>query len=268
MSNKGWFFCLDGTMTNRIRFVALEGCIGAGKSEVLNDRAFIEKCANELHKVRRNGEYDGARIHLITIKEPLEAWVDVGGINALDRFYSDIALHASTFQTLVTTTMLSQWAKGVEAACRVHAQNPRDYIVVLYERSVESNRYVFSEMLAGEGKFGPSGTSFEHEVFKTQWQIWRRMCGYRMDAFLYLDVSPGVCAERSRKRARKGEEGLQEDYLARVCAAHDAWFKKEERPVKRVKVADGIPLRDGDGEIPLVRQVFLRRIAYNIAQLI
>lgn len=66
--------------------ISIEGIVGSGKSTLLN---LVDK-------------WKGVNI----IHEPIDKWIDVGGVNLLQNFYSDMKRWAFQFQTFALLTFL------------------------------------------------------------------------------------------------------------------------------------------------------------------
>ncbi len=56
--------------------------------------------------------------------------------------------------------------------------------------------------------------------------------------FVYLDVDPITCLERTRKRARDGESEYQLDYLELLHSIHDRWFNDASQLDRVMRVVD------------------------------
>ena len=225
---------------------------------MLKEVTYIETLVN--HRLAGTGE---ARVHVIAIREPIEKWCGLAGCrkddatthNVLDCFYANVEQMAPIFQTLVTTTMFERWSEGVTAAASLLAEHTDDRVLVLYERSVESNRHVFAHMLWNDKRFGTSGTDLEYCVFAHQWRTWQALVGYRMDGFVYIDATPELCAERKRERARTEEDAIPVEYLTRIEEHYERWLCAEARPVRRVRMPEHCPMGTSEQRIQFLTSI-------------
>lgn len=170
----------------------IEGNIGAGKStfvRMLQDRLIIDP-----------------------IFEPHERWQDIGtGDNLLEKFYSDTARWAYTFQTYAFVTRVLEQEKS-QQLCASGVQ--------VLERSVYSDRYCFAQNCFEMGVMQP----LEWKLY-CDWFSWL-VEGYttRPTGFVYLQTDPNVCFARLKKRARYEEAAVPLDYLVRLHEKHERWL--------------------------------------------
>jgi len=177
--------------------ISLDGNIGAGKTTLLQA---IQKAMPDVE----------------VVLEPVDIWtslVDADGKSLLALFYEDQRRWAYTFQTcaLMTRMRALREAKGV----------------VITERSVLTDRFVFAKMLYDSGAM----TDVEWTLYCRLWDQFA--AELPVSAVIYLTTGVGTSAERIVKRGRVGET-MSLDYLATLDAAHQQWLKDTEVPVLRL----------------------------------
>lgn len=77
------------------------------------------------------------------LPEPIDEWTNVGGVNLLQKLYSDPINWGMTFQTYVTLTMLQTHLRSNGAPIKI------------MERSIFSARHCFVENMLADGFLQP-----------------------------------------------------------------------------------------------------------------
>ena len=182
-------------MSSTPRIIAIEGNIGAGKSVLLN-------------KLRPAFAH---RQDVVFVDEPVDEWLsmkDRAGASILQRYYEDPAKHAFSFQMLACLTRL----KRLRAALATGAK------FIICERSLDTDRHVFAELLHAAGHLSP----WEFKIY-TDWYD-----TFSADippvAHLYLVADGATCAQRIKGRGREGED-VDPEYLMQCGQAHDSWLR-------------------------------------------
>ena len=97
--------------------------------------------------------------------------------------------------------------------------------IVICERSLETDKYVFAKMLY-----------YSKKIREIDWVIYN----YWFDTFLekvktdliiYINTKPEICNERIIKRSRKGEEGIPLKYLQDCHKYHTLWLDAVTIPI-------------------------------------
>jgi deoxyadenosine/deoxycytidine kinase len=212
--------------------LSLDGNIGAGKTTLL--QALRIACPD-----------------LVVVKEPVDEWMQMcgeDGRSILELFYADPQRYAYLFQH---TTLLTRIA-NTRAAMADAAPGS----VVVSERSILTDRYVFATMLRAQGTL----SRLEMDLYKRWWALLADATP--VQGVLYLDTSPDTCAERITRRNRPGEK-IDPAYLVDLDAAHKAWLSGEEAgegvdgeeaPAPAIKSLH-ISFRDGQTAESLVPQI-------------
>ena len=93
--------------------------------------------------------------------------------------------------------------------------------VLIYERSVLSDRYCFAANCRQTGLFG----ELSWRVYCDWWRfIMGSFKGLNLDGLVYLKCAPTVCHARLQKRGREEEADVGLDYLEQLHARHESWL--------------------------------------------
>lgn len=180
--------------------ISIEGNIGSGKS------TFVDKLQQYFKK--------DARIHFI--QEPVDEWnkiSDDNGVTILEKFYKDSDKYAFAFQMMAYISRLSILRKAISC---------NKYDIIITERSMFTDRFVFAQMLYDDKKI----ETVEYKIY-LKW----------FDEFIedlppiftfYLKTNPDVSNKRVLKRARQGET-IPLSYLENCHTYHEKWLSGRER---------------------------------------
>ncbi|KAL5961667.1 Thymidine kinase 2 mitochondrial [Taenia solium] len=92
--------------------------------------------------------------------------------------------------------------------------------VRLIERSIYSCRYCFFEAMIRNRQMSDGDV----ETFNTYYEWGLKLPIFQPDLIVYLRCSPEICAERVRKRNRRGEGAISMDYLNQLHDLHEDWL--------------------------------------------
>jgi len=182
------------------KVVSIEGNIGAGKSTLI--QALRERYIQGKDRI------------IVILEEPVEIWntVEEDGETLLEKFYKDPVKHGFTLQTMIYTTVYNQINNAIK-------EFPKAEVIVC-ERSLQSSKHVFSEMLHHQGKMNLT----EGLVYDMLYNDPRTEIALSQ-GMIYLQVKPETCLERIRSRNRSGEENITLDYLKLCQSYHSDMFK-------------------------------------------
>ncbi|RMH71412.1 MAG: hypothetical protein D6675_06690 [Gemmatimonadetes bacterium] len=178
--------------------ILIEGNIGAGKTTVG-------------HRLRESGKFG-------FIEEPVEKWKTGFASNLLNDFYHDMTRWSFTFQIMAFTTRAKTWKEILEMT---------DHRLVLLERSIFTDRYVFAQNLHQSGFM----TDAEWEVYVGLWEFLASNYCVEPDCILYLRTPAELCLERIHQRARGEESEIPLDYLLHLESLHDNWLLEHPNAV-------------------------------------
>ena len=205
-------FPTQNTMSSPI-LISLDGNIGAGKSTLL------EALKDQLPEIT-------------VVQEPVADWVTLRnqyGKNLLELFYEDTARYCYTFQNCARLTRLLDTERILREWKPAEGKLP----VVITERSVMTDRYVFAEMLHREGKMDD-----------LEWALYLKWFDHYaanlpVKGIIHLTTSAKTSKDRIAMRGRSGEEKIPMEYLESLDAQHEHWIATAHLPVLNVST-DGV----------------------------
>ena len=163
------------------------------------------------------------------VLEPVGEWMRLKdpatGKSLLELFYEDKKRWAYTFQNCAILTRL----RTIKAALASTTKR-----VILTERSVLTDRYVFAEMLRESGEI----TGLEWELYEMWYNTFAADLPIR--GVIYLTTGVGTSAGRIVTRGRAGEDHIPLDYLAALDAQHHRWLDGTTLPVLRISTEPGV----------------------------
>lgn len=182
------------------QLISIEGNIGSGKSTLLEDmKDFISQDKTTY------------------LKEPVDEWTsicDKNNNNILEKFYNDQDRHSFAFQMLACTTkylkLKDAWYKNSNKT-------------VISERSLDSDRNIFAEMLYDDGKI----EDIHMEIYKKSHESFSREIP--VDKIIYVYTDPEVAFARCQKRNRKGEETIPYEYIKKCHEYHEKWLANAKK---------------------------------------
>jgi deoxyadenosine/deoxycytidine kinase len=192
--------------------ISLDGNIGAGKSTLLTA---IKLAAPEL----------------TVLQEPVGDWLTLkneAGESLLSLFYKDTPRWAYTFQNCAILTRLIATR---DAMARTDTNR-----IMITERSVLTDRYVFAEMMVEEGKMS-----------KLEWDLYMKW----FDAFakdspihgiIHITTDPTCSKERIVRRGRSGEDSISLEYLTKLDQQHKKWISTTSLPTLSLSTEDSLEL--------------------------
>ena len=213
--------------------ISLDGNIGAGKSTLL---AEIRKSIPELY----------------VVDEPVGQWTALKndtGKNLLELFYEDKRRWAYTFQNCAILTRL----KNIKEAVEHLDSNGKGPQVILTERSVLTDKYVFAQMLRDGGDID----SLEWELYDSWFSIFSKQ--HQVNGIVYLSTSSTTSKERIHIRNRQGEDRIQLDYLDALDLQHKKWIESTDIPVLTLSTEPGASLENNLQQIrEFIQQLKMR----------
>ena len=182
--------------------ISLDGNIGAGKTTLLNALRL-------------------AMPDVEVVLEPVGEWLALKGADGrslLELFYEDKQRWAYTFQNCAILTRLRSLRSAMSSTKKR---------VIITERSVLTDRFVFAEMLRASG-----------DINEIEWQLYMQWyttfaSDLPMSGVIYITTDVVTSASRIVGRAREGET-IPMDYLEALELQHEKWLATTELPVIRV----------------------------------
>jgi deoxyadenosine/deoxycytidine kinase len=214
--------------------ISIEGNIGSGKSTLLK----------RLREAEPSWTF---------VDEPVDSWLTIRnekGESLLEVFYKDIKRWAYTFQNAAVLSRgqmiqaaIEEWKEKYEEMVEdlqryvlkkgsmksphpsgiEEPEPPAANRIILMERCVETDRNVFAKMLHGDEKLdGIEWTLYE------KWYAFISGMIPKMNAFIWINTEPSVCAQRIKQRGREGEDDISLEYLTHLGEAHEQVFISQD----------------------------------------
>ena len=197
--------------------ISLDGNIGSGKTTLLGE-------------IR-----DKVNVHVVD--EPVAQWTalkNAEGTNLLELFYQDKKRWAYTFQNCAILTRLKNIKDAVEAGHKI----------IITERSILTDKYVFAEMLRDAGDMDP----LEWELYESWFDIFGKE--YPVNGIIYVSTNAYISKERIQIRNRIGEENINIEYLEALDIQHKKWIENTNIPVLTLST-EGVTVEKNIEEIKL-----------------
>jgi deoxyadenosine/deoxycytidine kinase len=193
--------------------ISLDGNIGAGKSTLL------EAIKTAIPEVS-------------VVPEPVAEWVSLkndAGENLLELFYRDTARWSYTFQNCALLTRLLDTERILAEWKPQEGKLP----IVITERSVLTDRYVFADMLHREGKLDG-----------LEWTLYLKWFNHYaanlpVKGVIHLTTSATTSKDRIHTRGRSGEDRIPLEYLENLHDQHNHWIANSHIPVLEVSTDTG-----------------------------
>lgn len=191
--------------------ISLDGNIGAGKSTLLEE-------------IRKK-----LPVHIVN--EPVGQWTalkNAEGKNLLELFYQDKKRWAYTFQNCAILTRLKNIKEAVDSG----------YKIIITERSIITDKYVFADMLHDAGYMDP----IEWELYESWFQIFGKE--YPVNGIIYISTSSETSNNRIHIRNRPGEENIHIEYLDALDKQHKKWVEHTDIPVLTLSTEIGVSVEE------------------------
>ena len=186
------------SISNKPILISVEGNIGSGKSTLVK---------------KLEEKFNDDKLNICFLQEPVNEWSEIkdeNGITILENYYSDQEKYAFQFQMMAYITRLKKLRDALS----------ENYDIIITERSVLTDKYVFAKMLYNSGKI----SKIEYDIYNRWFNEFLK--DLPKQHIIYLKTTPSIAYERVKKRARKGEE-IPLDYLDKCHHYHENWLKSE-----------------------------------------
>jgi deoxyadenosine/deoxycytidine kinase len=203
-------------MSINLKIMSIEGNIGSGKSTLLEN----------LRKHYANNS------HTIFLREPVDDWEkikDNEGNTMLKKFYADQEKYSFAFQMMAYISRLKILRDTIE---KIKNQNSEEFVIIT-ERSLYTDKYVFAKMLHDQGKI----EDVCYQIYLNWFDEFAK--DFPINYSVYVNTEPQKCYERIHKRAREGEEVIPLAYL-QDCHNYHEEFLDDIKGIKTTKlILDG-----------------------------
>jgi len=182
---------------NKNILVSIEGNIGGGKSTLLSKLEEIFGTSNITKK------------QVIFLQEPVKQWStirDENDVTMLEKFYADQKKYSFSFQMMAYISRLALLKQAYEE---------NENAIIITERSLYTDRFVFAKMLFDSGKI----EFINYQIYLKWFDTF--VVDYPVDFVIYVKADPETCHQRIMERSRKGEDNIPLDYLKSVDDNHE-----------------------------------------------
>jgi deoxyadenosine/deoxycytidine kinase len=186
-----------------VQIIAIEGNIGSGKS------TFLEKLT-QYYKNNNN---------ILFLTEPVNEWEQIKDENnntILEKFYGNQEKYSFSFQIMAYISRLALLKNAVE-------QSTNSNLVIITERSLYTDKYVFAKMLYDTNKI----EKINYEIYLKWFDTFAN--DYPIEKVIYINASPEICFDRIIKRSRNGESNISLDYLIMCDKYHTIMINKYDK---------------------------------------
>ena len=182
-----------------IIMVSIDGNIGSGKTTLL------KKLRKHYSKMPR----------VIFADEPVNDWSEIkdhDGVSIIEKFYNDQHTYSFSFQMMAYISRLAILRK-----IKKNNQN-NENIIIITERSLYTDKYVFAKMLYDQGKI----KSVDYQIY-LRW-FYEFADDFPVHHCVYLRADPSTCATRIQQRSRQGEDAIPLSYLQMCHEYHEEFL--------------------------------------------
>lgn len=193
----------NNSISNKPILISIEGNIGSGKSTL------VKKLEEKFNK---------KDLKICFLQEPVNEWSEIkdeNDITILENYYNNQKKYAFQFQMMAYITRLKTLRDALGA------REPCNYDIIITERSVYTDKYVFAKMLFDSNKI----SKIEYDIYNRWFNEFLK--DLPQQHIIYLKTKPSIAFERVKIRARKGEE-IPLEYLEECHKYHQNWLKQDK----------------------------------------
>jgi deoxyadenosine/deoxycytidine kinase len=192
---------MEPTVKLNYHIVSIDGNIGSGKSTLLeNIRNHYKSSAN-----------------IIFLKEPVDDWEkikDKNGCTMLQKFYENQEKYSFAFQMMAYISRL----KILRDTVKEITKDPQTYYIIITERSLYTDKYVFAQMLYDQGNI----EEVCYQIYLNWFEEFTK--DFPISHIVYVKTEPTNCYNRIHKRSRVGEEVIPLEYLKDCHKYHESFL--------------------------------------------
>ena len=212
-------------LNEHITIVSIEGNIGSGKSTLLETLKTIFK----------------ENSNVLFLREPVDEWEkikDKDGNTMLQKFYANQKEYSFAFQMMAyisRLTILRETVRDIMNKVSFNQdknendKNEKDKYIIITERSLYTDKFVFAKMLYDQGKI----EDVMYQIYLNWFDEFAK--DFPVNDVIYVNTDPTKCYERIHKRARVGEEVIPLAYLTACHNYHNA-FLDESTGIKATQL--------------------------------
>jgi len=201
---------------------SIEGNIGSGKSTLLSN------LRSHFDNPTKNPEEKTNPRKIIFVKEPVDEWEaiqDTNGITMLEKFYNDQDKYSFPFQMMAYISRLALLKEAIK-------NNPEPDTIIISERCLYTDKYVFAKMLYDSGKIEDVCYKIYNKWFDTF------ACELPIEGAIYVKTNPDICNKRIILRSRNGESSIPLSYLENCHMYHNNMITVLEDKTEKSKLLE------------------------------
>lgn len=165
------------------KIIIIDGVIAAGKSTLV--QSLTQYLQTQINPKTKNP------YKVASVLEPVEQWRK---FNILQRFYDDQKKYTFELQMCTFITRIQSIIEELE-------RNQNDFDVMILERSILTDRYMFFELLKSQQSTGTV------QIYEYSWNIWKQLMPFDLEKalFVYLRTDLDCSMKRLEERGRPEE---------------------------------------------------------------
>ena len=204
--------------------ISIEGNIGSGKSTLMENLKEYYKDNNEI----------------IFLREPVDEWSlikDSNGITILEKFYQDQHKYSFSFQMMAYISRLNVLRTTLKSL-----EQDKKYVIIT-ERSLNTDRYVFAKMLYETFKM----EEVNYQIYLTWFDTFSEE--FPVHKIVYVKASSEICHMRISKRSRKGEQIIPISYLDTCNQYHENMIEKHSQNIQCILLDGNMDIYENTNQI-------------------
>jgi len=210
--------------SSNFSIISIEGNIGSGKSSLMENLK----------------EYYKDNSEIIFLREPVDEWskiTDINGTTILEKFYQDQEKYSFSFQMMAYISKLNVLRTTLNTL-----KNDKKYVIIT-ERSLNTDRYVFAKMLKENCKM----EDINYKIYLSWFDAFSEE--FQVNKIIYVKTSPQVCHFRINKRARKGEDVIPLSYLDSCHEYHEKMLEKYSQNIQKLVLDGNVDINENENQI-------------------
>jgi deoxyadenosine/deoxycytidine kinase len=206
------------------KIISIEGNIGSGKTTLLQ---------NLKNEYNNNSQ-------VIFLKEPVDEWKNIkdsNGITILEKFYLDQQKYSFAFQMMAYISRLNLLCEHLKKL------DPSKKYIIITERSLNTDKYVFAKMLFESGKM----EDVCYQIYLNWFDTFSK--NLPINKIIYVKTQPEICYNRIKKRSREGENTIALDYLIKCSNYHDDMLDVVNKNSEKLILNGNIDIYDNANQL-------------------
>jgi len=169
------------------------------------------------------------------LREPVDEWEkikDTTGVTMLQKFYENQEKYSFAFQMMAYISRLKLMRQVIADIITNKTNNGEKYIIIT-ERSLHTDKYVFAKMLYDQGKI----EDICYQIYLNWFDEFAK--DFPISCVVYVNTLPIKCHERIHQRSRTGEDIIPLEYLQECHNYHEAFLNNTPEINNKKIMLDG-----------------------------